>query len=93
MLNGFSTLGGTVTIGHQIPAVIASGTPAEVDNYLTSALWPADGATLAFTDVVAWRQFLHTRGDDFASHVIACYYWLCENRVLCPPGLVLATRL
>ena len=82
-----------LTIGQQIPEVIANGTPIEVDGFLISALWPANGPTLAFMDVVAWRRCLHERGEDFASHGIACYYWMCENRTRCPPGLFLPMRL
>lgn len=81
------------TTVQQVPEVIANGTPIEVDKYLASALWQTDGPLQTFMDVVAWRLHLHQRGDDFSSHVVACYYWLCENRALCPAGLFLPAKL
>ncbi|MGF6447070.1 hypothetical protein [Paraburkholderia youngii] len=68
-----------------IPTVIVNGTPIEVDKYLMAALWTADGAHASVMDVAQWRERLRERGDDFASHEAACYYWLCENRAGCPP--------
>jgi hypothetical protein len=71
--------------GQSIPTIIVSGTPAEVDRYLMSTLWAPESSHPSVFEVMAWRQRLHARGDDFSSHEAACYYWLCEHRAGVPP--------
>ena len=73
--------------GVAIPTVIVEGTPTDVDRYLVSALWKTDGAGPSVADVIAWRRCLYERGEDFASHKAACYYWLCEHLPEYPPLL------
>ena len=70
-----------------IPTVIVKGTPQDVDSYLMSALWSEEGSHPSIPDVLAWRYCLYERGDDFASHKVACYYWLCEHMPEPPPLL------
>ncbi|HEY2020165.1 hypothetical protein [Paraburkholderia sp.] len=69
-----------LTQAQSIPTIIVSGTPVDVDRYLVSTLWAAAGPHPSVIDVFCWRRKLHERGDDFAPHEAACYYWLCEHK-------------
>jgi hypothetical protein len=62
-----------------VPPVIRTGSPGAVDRYLRSALWRAGGNSLPLLDVIEWTNVLRVRGDDFASHVSACHFWLYER--------------
>jgi hypothetical protein len=61
------------------PAVLQTGTPAEVDEYLVGALWQDHLPSLIPAVVSGWATLLHRRGLEFASHASACHYWLYEK--------------
>ncbi|MGS1063396.1 hypothetical protein [Burkholderia glumae] len=62
------------------PDILLTGTPEAVDAYLVRRLWAAGHAAPAPHMVVNWLRALNTRGEPFASHVVACHYWLYEHR-------------
>ena len=63
------------------PEELLTGTPREGDAFLMNALWksPTDAPPAEW--VVHWRDLLRERGEDFASHVSACQYWLYEQEL------------
>jgi len=73
------------TMSARIPAVIATGTPLEVDRYLVAALWVAEGCRPSLSDVADWLECLQRRREEFMPHESAC--WLCEHRAGYPPWL------
>ncbi|MCO4879031.1 hypothetical protein [Paraburkholderia caribensis] len=62
-----------------IPPVLVHGSPREADQFLVAALWGPTGNCLPLIEVMAWAAALHTRGEEFNSHVSACSYWLYEH--------------
>ncbi|MFM0224156.1 hypothetical protein [Paraburkholderia dipogonis] len=67
-----------------LSVVITEGTPAEVDSFLLAALWTGKGRAPSVQQVIEWKRFLQQRGDDFASHAIACFYWLRKDQFTRP---------
>jgi hypothetical protein len=63
-----------------VPAVLISGTAAEADHFLVNALWPKEGSIPSVATVIAWQDALQLRGEEFASHVSACRFWLYEQK-------------
>ncbi|WP_148654675.1 hypothetical protein [Paraburkholderia caribensis] len=62
-----------------VPSVIASGSPYDVDQFLVSTLWGPCGDTLPPLVVLGWVRTLRERGEAFASHYSTCHYWLYEH--------------
>ncbi|CAM2158433.1 conserved protein of unknown function (plasmid) [Pararobbsia alpina] len=65
-------------INEPIPSVLKAGTPHEADLFLLRQLWTEPNRALLPTDVQQWQSALRKRGDEFARHVICCFYWLHE---------------
>ena len=61
------------------PAIVATGTPKEVDEFLVDALWKTRFGILPTSLVVEWAALLHQRGEEFASHASTCHYWLYDR--------------
>jgi hypothetical protein len=59
-----------------IPAVIASGTPKEVDAFLLSCLRDRESPQPSVADMYEWIACLTERHGEFHSHISACHYWL-----------------
>ncbi|WP_224010828.1 hypothetical protein [Paraburkholderia tropica] len=75
------------------PDVFLLGTPKEVDRFLVARLRDESESRPTVRIVINWMRLLKARGDAFASHVVACHYWLYEHKpgydhrtAFCPPG-------
>lgn len=60
------------------PAVLILGSPQEVDRYLFSLLRDSSIGPPSLHIVANWIRLLEARGTEFASHAVACHYWLYE---------------
>ena len=63
----------------ELPAVLQTGNPAEVDAFLVGALWRDQIPSLIPAVVSRWATLLGRRGPEFTSHTSACHYWLYED--------------
>ncbi|CAM2159366.1 conserved protein of unknown function (plasmid) [Pararobbsia alpina] len=61
-----------------LPDVLKTGTPRDADLFLLRQLWTEPNPALSSFDVRRWQGALRERGDEFARHVICCFYWLHE---------------
>lgn len=61
------------------PDIFMLGTPEEADRFLVARLRDESASRPAVYVVVNWIRLLKARGDAFASHVVACHYWLYEH--------------
>ncbi|AUT62870.1 hypothetical protein [Paraburkholderia terrae] len=60
-----------------IPAVIATGTPKEVDAFLLACLSHEELPQPSLAAMYEWIACLTGRkDDDFHSHISTCHYWL-----------------
>ncbi|CAB3758511.1 hypothetical protein [Paraburkholderia humisilvae] len=59
-----------------IPAVIATGTPKEVDAFLLACLCHEEFPQPSVADVYEWIACLTERHGEFHSHISTCHYWL-----------------
>lgn len=74
---------------YEMPALLQTGSPAEVDRYLVSTLWHDQSPSLIPPIVARWAMILSRRGPDFTSHASACHYWLFEKLSATPDELPL----
>ncbi|GAB2920853.1 hypothetical protein GCM10027093_69520 [Paraburkholderia jirisanensis] len=63
------------------PEELLTGTPRQADAFLMNALWKSTAGALPVEWVVHWRDLLRGRGDEFASHMAACQYWLYARQL------------
>lgn len=64
--------------------MLTHGTARDADRFLVEALWVRSASCLPIVDVMDWIVALHERGEEFASHVSACSYWLYEHAADAP---------